>query len=243
MRRTHLQQHFKNVFMKKINYAVLFWAVALVHLFCIYMNWPQQRVYSKFILVPILMWYLFKSPESDKPLKGMWRAYLGLFFSWVGDVLLIGEGPSFFLSGMIAFITAHVYYSLFFIQTVPVKKETAAVFYKTIIGLSVVCGVLFLLLRSALGAYQVPILLYMLFISLMASLAVHTTSNPAYKNFALQTFVPGALLFVISDALLATNKFYAHLPVFDLGVMLTYAGAQYFLTKGFISIKKVSHLQ
>ena len=229
--------------MKKINYAVLFWAVALVHLFCIYMNWPQQRVYSKFILVPILMWYLFKSPESDKPLKGMWRAYLGLFFSWVGDVLLIGEGPSFFLSGMIAFITAHVYYSLFFIQTVPVKKETAAVFYKTLIGLSVVCGVLFLLLRSALGAYQVPILLYMLFISLMASLAVHTTSNPAYKNFALQTFVPGALLFVISDALLATNKFYAHLPVFDLGVMLAYAGAQYFLTKGFISIKKVSHLQ
>jgi uncharacterized membrane protein YhhN len=242
MRRTHLLQHFKNVFMKKINYAVLFWAVALVHLFCIYMNWPQQRVYSKFILVPILMWYLFKSPESDKPLKGMWRAYLGLFFSWVGDVLLIGEGPSFFLSGMIAFITAHVYYSLFFIQTVPVKKETAAVFYKTLIGLSVVCGVLFLLLRSALGAYQVPILLYMLFISLMASLAVHTTSNPTYKNFALQTFVPGALLFVISDALLATNKFYAHLPVFDLGVMLTYAGAQYFLTKGFISIKKVSHL-
>ncbi len=242
MRRTHLLQHFKNVFMKKINYAVLFWAVALVHLFCIYMNWPQQRVYSKFILVPILMWYLFKSPESDKPLKGMWRAYLGLFFSWVGDVLLIGEGPSFFLSGMIAFITAHVYYSLFFIQTVPVKKETAAVFYKTLIGLSVVCGVLFILLRSALGAYQVPILLYMLFISLMASLAVHTTSNPAYKNFALQTFVPGAFLFVISDALLATNKFYAHLPVFDLGVMLTYAGAQYFLTKGFISIKKVSHL-
>ena len=242
MRRTHLLQHFKNVFMKKINYAVLFWAVALVHLFCIYMNWPQQRVYSKFILVPILMWYLFKSPESDKPLKGMWRAYLGLFFSWVGDVLLIGEGPSFFLSGMIAFITAHVYYSLFFIQTVPVKKETAAVFYKTLIGLSVVCGVLFLLLRSALGAYQVPILLYMLFISLMASLAVHTTSNPAYKNFAIQTFVPGAILFVISDALLATNKFYAHLPVFDLGVMLTYAGAQYFLTKGFISIKKVSHL-
>ena len=227
--------------MKKINYAVLFWAVALVHLFCIYMNWPQQRVYSKFILVPILMWYLFKSPESDKPLKGMWRAYLGLFFSWVGDVLLIGEGPSFFLSGMIAFITAHVYYSLFFIQTVPVKKETAAVFYKTLIGLSVVCGVLFLLLRSALGAYQVPILFYMLFISLMASLAVHTTSNPTYKNFALQTFVPGALLFVISDALLATNKFYAHLPVLDLGVMLTYAGAQYFLTKGFISIKKVSH--
>lgn len=241
MRRTHLQMHFKNVFMKKINYAVLFWAVALVHLFCIYMNWPQQRVYSKFILVPILMWYLYRSPESDKPLKGMWRAYLGLFFSWVGDVLLIGEGPNFFLSGMIAFITAHVYYSLFFIQTVPVKKETAGVFYKTLIGLCVVCGVLFLLLRAALGAYQVPILLYMLFISLMASLAVHTTSNTTYKNFALQTFVPGALLFVTSDALLATNKFYAHLPVLDLGVMLTYAGAQYFLTKGFISIKKVSH--
>jgi uncharacterized membrane protein YhhN len=227
--------------MKKINYAVIFLAVTLAHLFCIYMNWPQQRMYTKFILVPILMWYLYTSPAGDNPLKGMWRAYLGLFFSWVGDLLLIGEGPNFFLSGMIAFITAHVYYSLFFIQTVPVKKETVGVFYKTLIGLSVVCGVLFIFLRNALGAYQVPILLYMLFISMMASLAVHTTTNVQYKKFALQTFVPGALLFVSSDAILATNKFYAHLPVLDLAVMLTYAGAQYFLTKGFISIKKVSH--
>jgi uncharacterized membrane protein YhhN len=227
--------------MKKINYAVIFLAVTLAHLFCIYMDWPQQRMYTKFILVPILMWYLYTSPAGDNPLKGMWRAYLGLFFSWVGDLLLIGEGPNFFLSGMIAFITAHVYYSLFFIQTVPVKKETVGVFYKTLIGLSVVCGVLFIFLRNALGAYQVPILLYMLFISMMASLAVHTTTNVQYKKFALQTFVPGALLFVSSDAILATNKFYAHLPVLDLAVMLTYAGAQYFLTKGFISIKKVSH--
>jgi len=213
----------------------------VAHLFSIYMDWPQQRVYTKFILVPILMWYLYTSASSEQPLKGMWRAYLGLFFSWVGDVLLIGEGANFFLSGMIAFVTAHVYYSLFFIQTVPVKKETAGVFYKTLIGLSIVSGLLFIQLRNALGTYQVPILLYMLFISLMASLAVHTTTNMQYTKFALQTFVPGALLFVISDAILATNKFYVHLPVLDLAVMLTYAGAQYFLTKGFISIKKVSH--
>ena len=227
--------------MKKLNYAVIFWAVTVAHLFCIYMDWPQQRVYTKFILVPILMWYLYTSASSEQPLKGMWRAYLGLFFSWVGDVLLLGEGANFFLSGMIAFVTAHVYYSLFFIQTVPVKKETAGVFYKTLIGLSIVSGLLFIQLRNALGTYQVPILLYMLFISLMASLAVHTTTNDQYKKFAIQTFVPGALLFVTSDAILATNKFYAHLPVLDLAVMLTYAGAQYFLTKGFISIKKVSH--
>jgi uncharacterized membrane protein YhhN len=205
------------------------------------MDWPQQRMYTKFILVPILIWFLYTSASSEQPLKGMWRAYLGLFFSWVGDVLLIGEGANFFLSGMIAFVTAHVYYSLFFIQTVPVKKETAGVFYKTLIGLSIVSGLLFIQLRNALGTYQVPILLYMLFISLMASLAVHTTTNDQYKKFAIQTFVPGALLFVTSDAILATNKFYAHLPVLDLAVMLTYAGAQYFLTKGFISIKKVSH--
>ena len=227
--------------MKKLNYAVIFWAVTVAHLFCIYMDWPQQRIYTKFILVPILIWFLYTSASSEKPLKVMWRAYLGLFFSWVGDVLLIGEGANFFLSGMIAFVTAHVYYSLFFIQIVPVKKETSGVFYKTLIGLSIVSGLLFILLRNALGAYQVPILLYMLFISLMASLAVHTTTNVQYKKFALQTFVPGALLFVTSDAIIATNKFYAHLPVLDLAVMFTYAGAQYFLTKGFISIKKVSH--
>jgi len=34
---------------------------------------------------------------------------------------------------------------------VPVKKETARVFYKTLIGLSIVSGLLFILLRNALG--------------------------------------------------------------------------------------------
>ena len=78
--------------MKKLNYAVIFWAVTVAHLFCIYMDWPQQRIYTKFILVPILICFLYTSASSEKLLKGMWRAYLGLFFSWVGDVLLIGEG-------------------------------------------------------------------------------------------------------------------------------------------------------
>jgi uncharacterized membrane protein YhhN len=47
-------------------------------------------------------------------------------------------------------------------------------------------------------------------------------------------FIAGALLFVISDSLLAINKFYKPLPFAALFIMLTYCAAQYFIVRAFI---------
>jgi len=73
----------------------------------------------------------------------------------------------------------------------------------------------------------------MVFISLMASLAIHTRTNVKIQTLSLYTFIPGALLFVLSDASLAVNMFKMQHIVIEVLVMLTYGLAQFFITRGF----------
>ena len=207
-----------------------FLLILLVHCICIYASLDIWRSVTKLLLVPLLITYLL---SQQKVFNWKIRPVYGLFFSFLGDALLIGEGASFFLSGMIAFVLAHLNYSYFFLQLQPVKKDTRQVFVMSLILLLLFSSVVYYFLDGYLGAYQLPVLFYMLFISLMASLAVHTFTHTTCKSVALKYFIPGALLFVVSDAVLALNLFRFHENILGVVVMLTYGLAQFFLTKGF----------
>jgi uncharacterized membrane protein YhhN len=77
----------------------------------------------------------------------------------------------------------------------------------------------------------------MLVISLMALLAAGTLRNPFLQIVAVNCFIPGAVLFILSDAALAMNKFLLRQPRIDILVMLTYGAAQYCLVSGFIKLR------
>ena len=68
----------------------------------------------------------------------------------------------------------------------------------------------------------------------MAVLASNTFTSTNFKKEAITCFIPGAAFFVLSDGLLALNKFLYHQPILDILVMLTYGLAQYFLVRGFV---------
>jgi len=207
-----------------------FLMILVVHCICIYAALDSWRDVTKLLLIPLLMAYLlFGQPVLNWKIRPVY----GLFFSFLGDALLIGEGAVFFLSGMIAFVMAHLNYSYFFLQLHPVKKETRQVFVLALILLLLFSSTVYVFLDGYLGSYQLPVLFYMLFISLMASLAVHVFTHTALKKVAISYFIPGAVLFVISDAVLALNLFRFHEPVLGIVVMLTYGLAQFFLTRGF----------
>ena len=61
-------------------------------------------------------------------------------------------------------------------------------------------------------------------------MAMHTMGklNPATSAY----FITGAVLFVLSDSILAINLFILKQEMVGLAVMATYAAAQYFLVKG-----------
>lgn len=209
---------------------LFFLLVLVVHCISIYAAIDPVRIVSKLMLVPLLLIHLL---TQQAVFSWKARSVYGLFFSLLGDALLIGEGAVFFLSGMIAFVLAHLNYSYYFLQLHPVRKETRQVFAITLILMLLFSSGVYVLLDGYLGTYQLPVLFYMLFISLMASLAIHTHTNTALKVIALKYFIPGAVLFVISDAILALNLFRFHEKWLSVAVMLSYGLAQLCLTIGF----------
>lgn len=145
----------------------------------------------------------------------------------------MGDDASFFLSGMIAFVMTHVCYSFTFLKIKQVTPKDRSYFVFPLLGLLLFGLLVFFYLKDDLGSYFLPILMYMVFISLMASLAIHTRTNAKIQTLSLYTFIPGALLFVLSDALLAVNMFKMQHIVIEVLVMLTYGLAQFFITRGF----------
>ena len=209
---------------------VIFLLVLLMHCLSIQVEMTQIRNTTKIILVPLLMIHLL----INRSLRVLgYLPLIALLFSWIGDILLLGDEPAFFLSGMIAFVMTHVCYSFTFLKIKQVTHKDRSYFVFPLLGLLLFGLLVFFYLKDDLGSYLLPILLYMVFISLMASLAIHTRTNVKIQTLSLYTFIPGALLFVLSDALLAVNMFKMQHIVIEVLVMLTYGLAQFFITRGF----------
>jgi uncharacterized membrane protein YhhN len=218
----------------------LFAIILLLHCVLIYLEMSGLRTLSKILLIPVLLLYLF----SNKPKEGENReplVYAGLIFSFLGDLILTRSGELFFLFGMLAFIGTHICNSIFFYRLQKNTVQRGKGRWLAVLLLAIVSAIVFFVLQPHLGSFQWPILLYMCIISCMAVLATGTLDISSVKKTAANCFVPGAFLFVLSDALLAMNKFLWHQSFADVFVMLTYGAAQYCLVKGFaqhVSIAK-----
>jgi uncharacterized membrane protein YhhN len=210
----------------------LFAITLALHCLFIYLEMGELRTATKFLLLPILIIYLLSFPGKISLL-----VYAGLIFSFSGDLLLSRTGEIFFLFGMLAFIGTHICNSLFFARLQKGKIGKGKEGMIALLVLLVFSYFVFMLIKDNLGNFKLPILLYMFIISLMAFLATGTIQNESIKTTAIRFFIPGAVLFVVSDATLAINKFLVHQTYLDIMVMLTYGLAQYFLVKGFIEVK------
>ncbi|MEO5787784.1 lysoplasmalogenase [Gelidibacter sp.] len=91
---------------------------------------------------------------------------------------------------------------------------------------------LFYLLKNNLGDLLIPVVFYILVILLMIISAFLRQKKVSQKSFIF-VFI-GAILFVISDSILALNKFYMPLPFSSISIMLTYGLAQFFIVLGLL---------
>jgi uncharacterized membrane protein YhhN len=197
---------------------------------------PTIRIISKCLLLPLLIIYLTVSAPNTTAIKKM--ALLALFFSWLGDVVLLSEG-NYFVLGMLAFTMAHVRNGKILVRLQAFQLTVA-----TWIGLGLALGTISLVyyfLQTSLETFLIPVVVYMVFISTVWVLSFNLTNHPKYKAAAINFFIPGMFLFVLSDGILAFNKFLLHQPErWDIWVMLTYALAQWLLTEGYISVVNVT---
>ena len=153
-----------------------------------------------------------------------------LIFSWMGDVFLMFEtfGKNFFLSGLTAFLIAHLFY-IFFFSKVRID-EKIKLKSGLILIVAVYYAVLIILLYNDLAEMKIPVIVYGIVISTMFLLALHMLfikNKDAGKLLML-----GALLFVASDSILAINKFLQPFESAGIFTMLTYGLAQLLITLG-----------
>lgn len=157
---------------------------------------------------------------------------LGLLLSLAGDVLLIyQENPKAFRAGLAAFLCAHIAYIAGFIY-LQISLELGVnllVEGLAALALLALAGGVYRYLLPGLGAMRLPVLLYVMVISLMVQRAVAVAG--VYRGAATQPFLlaVGAALFYISDAILAVNKFRQPIPYSRLWNLSTYYGGQLLL--------------
>jgi uncharacterized membrane protein YhhN len=211
----------------------LFAAVLAADLVFTWADLQTLRLISKpLIVLSLLAYFLLSTKEASSPLKS-WVVG-ALVFSWLGDVLLLFEARDslFFILGLSAFLLAHVAYIVFFnrlrrvegIGLQPFLFLPVLVYYIGLISL----------LYPSLGGMKLPVVVYGAVISTMLAAALHLKAIRGSRAGAL--FVLGAALFVLSDSLLAVNKFLQPFAGAGLLIMLTYGLAQFFIVRGSILV-------
>ncbi len=218
--------------MKRTIWIIFFLVVLFANLVAVYLNSQILRFISKPLLMPVLSFYLIAQTKMARSNLKAW-IMLALFFSWLGDVLLMFENNKsvFFLYGLLSFLIAQVFYIIFF-HNIRMKEYIRgnALFLLLVV---VYYGILISVLSPYLGNMKLPVRIYGVVLSFMLMLAMHTILGKNKK--AGLWMLLGAILFVTSDSLLAFNKFLSPFNYAGIIIMLTYGLAQLFITEGAVT--------
>jgi uncharacterized membrane protein YhhN len=149
------------------------------------------------------------------------RAILtGLLFSLGGDVFLMLPEDQF-MAGLICFLLAHICYLLAFTSDARFAKRVLPF---AVIGI-IAAGVLGFLWPALPAALRIPVVVYVILLASMAAQACARWMVVMRHSAAYAAI--GGVLFVISDATLAINRFRFPFAAASAWVLFTYYAAQY----------------
>lgn len=227
---------------------IFFWVILGTDCVFIMNNLDSYRVYTKPLLMPVL--YVIMALQTADTSHQRSKALISfvLLFSLVGDVLLLNNAERlYFIGGLSAFLLAHIFYiALFFKIKRLSTKRIGVLALAAIISIALLTLLLNTLWdKISEENYAIPVLAYATAIGLMLLMAVNTATGKRARKTAWKNFLPGALLFVISDSLLAVSKFYLFINppaelfvVLNCAIMISYGSAQLFLITGFTKFIK-----
>lgn len=190
--------------------------------------------YVQYISKPLITLSLFGLLLFQTGLRGRFskRIGFGLLFGLAGDVfLLFDKNEVFFICGLVAFLIGHLLYASAFYLDYKLNKtvyqkytENAVMAYSFFVVIFVVG------MWTYLGNMKFPVIVYALVISLMGVMAVNRYGRVNSLSFKLTFY--GSILFVISDTVLAINRFVHDFNFSGVIVIVTYMAAQYLITFG-----------
>lgn len=155
----------------------------------------------------------------------------GLFFSSIGDILLeldnAGPEVGLFIPGLLSFLVAHIIYIWAFLGSKLDYKHASAIAVPVAAYYFTINTVLIPKMQTEM---IVPVLVYGIAISGMALLAIlRSFSDRTCGRTSRYCSLIGSLVFVVSDSILAVNKFAFPIQDAHFYVMVTYYFGQTYL--------------
>jgi uncharacterized membrane protein YhhN len=127
-----------------------------------------------------------------------------------GDITLDIDRIRFFMLGLIFFLIGHLFYITVFLMSFKFTKK--GIFYS--LPVIIAAAVLWFLFSSIPMAQRIPVLVYLCIISVMTILS-------SFTIFSTRLVFWGAVLFMVSDTIIAINKFFCPIPystVYNIGI-------------------------
>ena len=207
----------------------IYWIIGSVHILAGFLDMQDLHDMSKALLMPILVYLLFVVADGVITLPRLLIA-AALIFSWGGDILLIKKGEEiYFLAGLSSFLIAQLLYSFIMFKstfskpTIKIKPIIPVIIYGIVLLGSIVPNV---------GSLAIPIIVYSGCILMMVSSSI--LRNKLTSDESFQWAMYGAILFILSDSMIAINKFVIEIPLAEALIMITYITAQYLIVRGIL---------
>ncbi|MEY8848437.1 lysoplasmalogenase [Psychroserpens sp. XS_ASV72] len=217
----------------ELKFSVAYFLIVAGHLICGLVTELIDFTYitKPAIVSSLLMFFLAQSKDLGKSMRLL--MILALLFSLFGDISLMFDNlsSSYFIIGLVSFLLAHIMYILVFLKHRNTSSRPLG-----FLGLLLLYAIsLFFYLKDGLGDMLVPVMVYMIVILGMATSAFLRRKSVNTKSFTWVLI--GAILFLVSDSILAIDKFHHALPLSSVSIMLSYALAQYCIVIGILKLK------
>lgn len=204
---------------------ILFFIVAFMDIYAVIVENKSLEIIFK----PLLMVSLFLVYISSVKKMNYWLVF-GLFFSFLGDVLLLNQ-QKYFVFGVACFLITHVFYIRMI--TINLRKEKS--FTKIILSIVpfVLCFLLVMfIVYENLQDMLAPVAEYGLVISVFG--AVTLLYYEQEKSLGSLLLFLSAILLTFSDSFLILNIYNSYNKVLDFFVIFFYISSQYLVVKGVI---------
>lgn len=187
--------------------------------------YPGSVVLKAMGVTPLALFALRTLTDRDGLVLGT-----SLIFSVGGDVFLGLNRQDFFVFGLASFLIAHLFYVFLFVRSMPIRLN-ASPLQKMGAGALVLYGVVMVIwLIPSLGDLVIPVIVYIAVITAMGVTAM-------LADFRAPWVAVGAVLFILSDSVIAVNKFKIEFEAASYLIWGMYYSGQYLIVMGFVREK------
>jgi len=178
----------------------------------------------------IILYYIF----NVNLLAINWFLVIALIFGMLGDIsLMIGREGKWFMIGLGSFLVGHIFYIItYLLLSASSLLQFPPIGWFLLLPLVGLTLFFFLRIKGKMGELQIPTMIYLVVIFLVSFFAMLLLS--VFSPLAFIFVYLGPILFIISDGLIAVDKFDTKISNEGVYVMITYVLAQLFITQGII---------